>query len=83
MPDDLSREAERVPPHFDNDGFVDALVLRGGWMGPEGAFPLSLLRNNCNDTFTDVTKAAGLFRFAPTQTAAWSIMMAMAGSISS
>ena len=30
--------------------------------GPDGRFPLSLLRNNGDGTFTDVTKAAGLLR---------------------
>ena len=47
---------------YDNDGFVDVLVLRGGWMGPSVRFPLSLLRNKGNGTFTDVTRAAGLWR---------------------
>jgi hypothetical protein len=57
---------------YDNDGFVDALVLRGGWMGPDVRFPLSLLRNKGHGTFTDVTKAAGLLaHLAPTQTATW------------
>jgi len=32
---------------------------------------MSLLRNNGDGTFSDVTVAAGLLRFAPTQTAAW------------
>jgi len=50
---------------------VDALVLRGGWMGAEGRFPISLLRNNGDGTFTDVTVKAGLLRFGPTQTATW------------
>jgi len=54
---------------YDNDGFLDILVLRGGWMGTEGRFPLSLLRNQGDGTFSDVTKAARLLRFAPTQTA--------------
>jgi hypothetical protein len=56
---------------YDNDGNVDALVLRGGWMGSEGRLPLSLLRNKGNGVFSDVTVDAGLLRFAPTQTAAW------------
>jgi hypothetical protein len=60
-----------VQADYDNDGFLDVLVLRGGWMGSEGRFPFSLLRNNGNGTFTDVTKAAGLLRAAPTQTATW------------
>ena len=56
---------------FDNDGLQDILVLRGGWMTQEGKFPLSLLRNIGDLHFVDVTKAAGLLRFAPTQTATW------------
>jgi hypothetical protein len=57
---------------YDNDGFVDALVLRGGWMGPDVRFPLSLLRNKGDRSFVDVTRAAGLLaHMAPTQTAAW------------
>jgi hypothetical protein len=61
-----------VQADYDNDGFVDVLVLRGGWMGPEVRFPLSLLRNKGDGTFTDATKAAGLLaHLAPTQTATW------------
>src|SRR5260221_6465170 len=54
-----------------NDGFLDVLVLRGGWLGTQGRFPLSLLRNNGDGTFTDVTREAGLLRFPPTPTATW------------
>jgi hypothetical protein len=60
-----------VSTDYNNDGRVDVLILRGGWMGSEGNFPLSLLRNDGNGRFSDVTVAAGLLRFAPTQTAAW------------
>jgi hypothetical protein len=54
---------------YDNDGWTDVLVLRGGWMGREARFPVSLIRNNGDGTFTDVTAAAGLLRAGPTQTA--------------
>jgi hypothetical protein len=60
-----------IQADYDNDGLVDVLVLRGGWMEKEGRFPLSLLRNKGGGTFTDVTRAAGLLRFDPTQTATW------------
>jgi hypothetical protein len=60
-----------IQADYDNDGFVDVLVLRGGWMARDGRFPMSLLRNKGDGTFDDVTKAAGLIRFAPTQTATW------------
>ena len=54
---------------FNNDGCLDILVLRGAWGGPERK---SLLRNNCNGTFTDVTAASGLARPATsTQAAVW------------
>jgi hypothetical protein len=47
---------------------MDMLVLRGGW-----EFPMrpSLLRNNCNGTFTDVTRQSGLPMAVRTQTATW------------
>ena len=60
-----------VSTDYNNDGLVDVLILRGGWMGSEGKFPLSLLRNDGDSRFTDVTVDAGLLRFAPTQTATW------------
>ena len=56
---------------YNNDGWMDVLVLRGAWLRTEGHYPVSLLRNNGNGTFTDVTEAAGLLRFHPTQAAVW------------
>src|SRR5436190_8733164 len=56
---------------YNNDGFRDVLVLRGAWLRSAGAHPNSLLRNNGNGTFSDVTEAAGLLSFHPTQTAVW------------
>jgi len=56
---------------FNNDGFVDVLVLRGAWLNTNGKIPNSLLKNNGDGTFSDVTKAAGLLTFNPTQTATW------------
>ncbi|HET9275863.1 MAG TPA: CRTAC1 family protein [Gemmatimonadales bacterium] len=60
-----------VHADYDNDGYPDILVLRGAWMGAAGAHPNSLLRNRGDGTFEDVTAAAGLLSFHPTQTAAW------------
>ena len=60
-----------VQADYDNDGHLDALLLRGGWLGSQGRFPLSLVRNRGDGTFEDVTRQAGVLRFAPTQTAAW------------
>jgi len=67
----LTRGLNIIQADYDNDGFVDVLVLRGGWLGQNGRFPLSLLHNNGDNTFTDVTEKAGLLRFHPTQTAVW------------
>lgn len=54
---------------YNNDGCLDILVLRGAWEWPQ---PRSLLRNNCDGTFTDVTRQAGLAEPATSsQTAVW------------
>ncbi len=60
-----------VVTDYNNDGHPDVLVLRGGWWGQNGKYPMSLLRNNGNGTFDDVTEQAGLLSLHPTQTAAW------------
>jgi len=60
-----------VHADYDNDGHPDVLVLRGAWWKKGGRFPNSLLRNNGDGTFEDVTEEAGLLSFHPTQTAAW------------
>ena len=56
---------------YNNDGHPDVLVLRGAWWGGFGEYPLSLLRNNGDGTFDDVTEEAGLLTAGPTQAAAW------------
>lgn len=58
-----------IQADYNNDGCTDILVLRGAWEFPQRK---SLLRNNCNGTFTDVTAAAGLAEPASdTQSAVW------------
>jgi tetratricopeptide (TPR) repeat protein len=58
-----------VQADYNNDGCIDILVLRGAW---EVAQRKSLLRNNCDGTFTDVTVASGLAKPATsTQAAVW------------
>ena len=58
---------------YNNDGFTDIFVLRGAWQGQDGfgEQPNSLVRNNGDGTFTDVTVEAGILSFHPTQTATW------------
>jgi hypothetical protein len=68
-----------IQADYNNDGCMDILVLRGGW-----EFPMrkSLLRNNCDGTFTDVTEQSGLgASVTATQTAAWLTLITMAISI--
>jgi hypothetical protein len=60
-----------VHADYNNDGYEDVFVLRGAWLGQAGRHPNSLLRNNGDGTFTDVTYQAGLDAYHPTQTAAW------------
>jgi tetratricopeptide (TPR) repeat protein len=58
-----------VQADYNNDGCMDILMLRGGWEFPERK---SLLRNNCNGTFTDVTDSSGLGSVVTaTQAAVW------------
>lgn len=56
---------------YNNDGWKDVFVLRGAWRRDYGHIPNSLLRNNGDGTFTDVTIESGLLSFHPTQTATW------------
>jgi hypothetical protein len=61
-----------IQADYNNDGYVDILVLRGAWMvGDFGKQPNSLLRNNGDDTFTDVTIQSGLYSLHPTQAGVW------------
>lgn len=59
-----------VHTDYNNDGFPDLYVLRGGWFVAD-RHPNSLIRNNGDGTFTDVTDVSGLRSERPTQTAVW------------
>ena len=57
---------------YDDDGWTDLLIMRGGWMKARGQMRMSLLRNNGDNTFSDVSQEAGLAKPAyPSQSAAW------------
>ena len=61
-----------IQTDYNNDGCTDILVLRGSWYPQNLAHRKSLLRNNCNGTFTDVTKESGLAKPATnTQAGVW------------
>jgi hypothetical protein len=60
-----------IQADYNNDGYTDIFVLRGAWLGEFGKQPNTLLRNNGDGTFTDVTIESGLLSFHPTQTATW------------
>lgn len=55
---------------YNNDGWMDVLIPRGAWWNDFGKLPASLLRNNGDGTFTDVTYETGLMEHLyPTQSA--------------
>jgi len=56
---------------YNNDGHPDIFVMRGAWLAQNGKHPNSLLRNNGNWSFDDVTEDAGVLSFHPTPTSAW------------
>ena len=60
-----------VQADYDNDGWIDLLVLRGGWLISDGEMRVSLLHNE-QGTFRDVTHDAGLAQPShPGQVGAW------------
>jgi hypothetical protein len=60
-----------VQGDFDNDGCIDVYIPRGAWYHDKGQYPASLLHNNCDGTFTDVTAKAGVLNNYPSQVAVW------------
>ena len=62
-----------VQADYDNDGRLDLLIMRGAWQRNWGQQRNSLVRQNEDGTFTDVTREAGLAKVAyPTLGASWS-----------
>ena len=61
-----------VSTDFNNDGFIDIYIMRGGWLSKEGEMINSLLKNNGDLTFSDVTEKVGLDKYSyPSQSSAW------------
>ena len=58
---------------FNNDGFTDIYIVRGGWLQEKAGknHPNSLLQNNGDGTFTDITNKAGLLYYYGSHTASW------------
>lgn len=56
---------------YNNDGYLDIWISRGAWYGAYGIVPSSLLRNNGDSTFTDITYESGLWSCHPTQASVW------------
>ncbi len=60
---------------YDNDGRLDVLVLRGGWLGDAGRLPNSLLRNDSGGAgkirFVEAAEESRLLSLHPTQVGVW------------
>ncbi|MBL0009402.1 MAG: VCBS repeat-containing protein [Saprospiraceae bacterium] len=56
---------------YNNDGWLDLFLMRGGWYNSQGDMPCTLLKNTGKGSFVDVTMKAGLTKYAASQTSAW------------
>ena len=56
---------------YNNDGWLDLFLMRGGWYKGQGDMPCTLLKNTGKGSFVDVTMKAGLTKYAASQTSAW------------
>ena len=62
-----------IQADYNNDGFLDFYIIRSAWSGYKwmGQLPNSLVKNNGDGTFSDVTIASGMYAPHPTQSAVW------------
>ncbi len=56
---------------FNNDGWLDIYMIRGGWYLNQGDIPNTLLMNTGKGSFEDVTIKAGLTHYAACLSATW------------
>ena len=56
---------------INNDGWLDLLLMRGGWWQKNGDIPKTLMMNTGKGRFEDVTLKSGITKLAPSQTSAW------------
>lgn len=57
------------PLDYNNDGWKDVLIIRGAWRRNLGKYPNSLLKNNGDGTFSDVSLESGFLSFNPSSSA--------------
>jgi hypothetical protein len=60
-----------VQTDYDNDGLMDIFIVRGAWLPGTLAMRPTLLHNNGNETFTDVTVEAGMATPVNSISACW------------
>jgi hypothetical protein len=70
--DGMAGGLNMIQGDYNNDGRIDVYIFRGAWLFANGRHAASLLRNNGDGTFTDVTFPAGLAQESyPAQTGGW------------
>jgi len=62
-----------IQADYNNDGHLDFYIMRSAWSGFKkmGILPNSLLKNNGDGTFSDVTISSGMYSINPTQSSIW------------
>ena len=60
-----------VSTDYNNDGYLDIFILRGGWLDELGLLPNSLLKNVNGERFENVSMETGLTSAYPSHSAVW------------